>query len=316
MRTRQRGVLIAVLWINAVMFVVELGAGVYAGSSALVADSLDNLGDAFVFALSLYVMYRSARWRAGAALVKGLVQLAFGIGVLVYVAHRIAAGEAPVSSLMVIAASAALIANLTCFALLMRHRRDDINMRSVWLCSRNDVISNAGVIVAAGAVALTASHWPDVIVGGVIAAVFLQTGVAVIRDSLRLLCRRHGRDRARTPLGVARSSAATAATTGTVCGYDIEDLVLETTEPGNSATRSSKCPGVCLAAAPALPRLGYGMRMPRLGRAGRGCDLGPRRPVPNPGIAQAAVSIRAAKEHHPLAPRVSGAHGNPRRVVE
>ena len=78
LRARQRGVLITVLWINALMFVVELGAGVYSGSSALVADSLDNLGDAFVYAISLYVIHRSLRWRAGAALVKGVFQLAFG----------------------------------------------------------------------------------------------------------------------------------------------------------------------------------------------------------------------------------------------
>ncbi len=184
LRARQRGVLITVLWINATMFVVELGAGIYSGSSALVADSLDNLGDAFVYAISLYVIHRSLRWRAGAALVKGVFQLAFGIGVIVYVAHRITVGEAPVSSTMVVAASAALLANLTCFFLLMRHRADDVNMRSVWLCSRNDIISNAGVIIAAGAVAVTASHWPDIIVGAIIAAVFLKTAVTVLRDGV------------------------------------------------------------------------------------------------------------------------------------
>lgn len=193
LRTRQRGVLITVLWINVVMFVVELGAGLYAGSAALTADALDNLGDAFVYGISLYVVYRSIRWRAGAALVKGLIQLVFGIGVLIYVGHRISVGAAPVSWLMVSVASVALIANLTCFLLLMRHRQDDINMRSVWLCSRNDVIGNIGVIVAAGLVHLTASHWPDVIVGALIAAVFLKTATNVLRDSIYTL--RHGEDR-------------------------------------------------------------------------------------------------------------------------
>ncbi len=192
-RTRQRGVLIAVLWINVVMFFVELGAGLYTGSAALTADALDNLGDAFVYGISLYVLYRSIRWRAGAALVKGLIQLAFGIGVLIYVGHRISVGIAPVSWMMVSVASVALIANLTCFLLLMRHRRDDINMRSVWLCSRNDVIGNIGVIVAAGFVHLTASHWPDVIVGALIAAVFLKTAANVLRESIYAL--RHGEER-------------------------------------------------------------------------------------------------------------------------
>jgi Co/Zn/Cd efflux system component len=193
LRTRQRGVLLAALWINAAMFAVELGAGLVAGSAALVADSLDNLGDAFVYAVSLYVIHRSVRWRAGAAFLKGLIQLAFGLGVLWYVFHRITVGAVPVSWMMVSVASLALVANLACFLMLMRHRADDINMRSVWLCSRNDVIGNAGVIVAAGLVHLSASHWPDVIVGAGIALIFLKTAAVVLRDSVHAL--RHGEER-------------------------------------------------------------------------------------------------------------------------
>lgn len=193
LRTRRRGVLILALWINAVMFAVMFGAGIYAGSSALLADSLDNLGDAFVYAISLYVVYRSLRWRAAAALMKGLIQLAFGIGVLVYAWQVFTAGVAPMSGVMVLAASAALAANLACMLLLMRHRHDDINMRSAWLCSRNDLIGNVGVLLAAGGVYLTASHWPDVLVGVLIAAVFLKTAAGVLRDSVYAL--RHGEER-------------------------------------------------------------------------------------------------------------------------
>lgn len=184
LRERQGRVLVVVLWINAVMFFVEFGAGLWAGSTALQADSLDMLGDAFVYGFSLYVLARSARWRAGAALLKGVIQALFGLAVLAEVAWKLAYGGAPHGLTMSAVGALALAANLLCLVLLTRHRSDDINMSSVWLCSRNDVISNIGVIGAAGLVYLTASPWPDILVGAAIAGLFLRTAGHVITRAL------------------------------------------------------------------------------------------------------------------------------------
>jgi len=179
---RQR-VLVIALVINVVMFIGEFVAGLLADSVALLADSADNLGDAFVYGLSLYVLYRSLRWRAGAAFVKGLIQLAFGIGVASQVVMKAIHGAEPIGAIMMGVAAIALLGNLTCFMLLMKHRGDDVNMRSVWLCSRNDVLGNLGVIVAGVAVAVSGNFWPDLVVGGVLAVVFLHTAWGVLRDA-------------------------------------------------------------------------------------------------------------------------------------
>lgn len=184
-REDQRRVLVFVLAINAVMFVGEFTAGLLADSAALLADSADNLGDTFVYGLSLYVLYRSFRWRAGAAFVKGLIQLAFGVGVASQVVMKARYGADPIGAVMMGVAAVALLGNLTCFALLMKHRGDDVNMRSVWLCSRNDVLGNIGVIVAGIAVATTGTFWPDLLIGGAIALVFLYTAWGVLRDAYR-----------------------------------------------------------------------------------------------------------------------------------
>jgi cation diffusion facilitator family transporter len=184
-RAGQQRVLLIVLAINLIMFVGEFAAGLLADSAALIADSADNLGDAFVYSLSLYVLYRSQRWRAGAAFVKGLIQLGFGLGVAAQVVLKSLHGAEPIGLVMMGAAAVALVGNLTCFALLMRHRGDDVNMRSVWLCSRNDVLGNIGVIVAGLTVAGSGRAWPDLVVGGIMAAVFLHTSGQVLRESVR-----------------------------------------------------------------------------------------------------------------------------------
>src|SRR5512139_1005905 len=137
----QRRVLWIVLVINAALFVGEYAAGWWAGSTALQADSLDSLGDAGVYALSLFVVGRSLRWRAGAGVVKGVIQGLFGLAVLTEVGRKAFLGAAPEAPIMAVAASIALVANLACFFLLTRFRDQDINLRSVWLCSRNDVFS-------------------------------------------------------------------------------------------------------------------------------------------------------------------------------
>ena len=183
LRDRQRIVLWMVLGINAVLFVVEFGVGWWARSTALLADSLDMLGDAFVYAFSLWVLQRGTRWRARAALSKGVVQLVFGLVVLSQAAWLAVDGTPPVADAMALMGLVALAGNTWAFALLWRHRSDDINMTSTWLCSRNDLIANAAVLAAAAAVWQLDSAWPDVIVGVAIALLFLRTAVEVIRGA-------------------------------------------------------------------------------------------------------------------------------------
>ena len=183
LRDRQRAVLWTVLGINAVLFVVEFGVGWWARSTALLADSLDMLGDAFVYAFSLWVLRRGTRWRARAALSKGAVQLAFGLVVLGQAAWRAVDGTPPAADAMALMGLVALAGNTWAFALLWRHRSDDINMTSTWLCSRNDLIANTAVLTAAVAVWQFDSVWPDVIVGVAISVLFLRTARDVIRDA-------------------------------------------------------------------------------------------------------------------------------------
>jgi Co/Zn/Cd efflux system component len=193
---RQRRILMVVLWINAAMFIGEFGAGLLAHSSALLADSVDMLGDAIVYGFSLYVVARGARWQARAALLKGSIMAAFGVGVLVEVTVKVSRGLTPAADLMTGVGVLALVANVFCLWLLSRRKDDDVNMRSAWVCSRNDVVAtrndvvaNVGVLVAAGAVALTGSAWPDIAIGLLIAGLFGSSAVRVIRgakDELRL----------------------------------------------------------------------------------------------------------------------------------
>jgi Co/Zn/Cd efflux system component len=179
----QRRVLHVVLWINVLMFLVESVAGILGNSTALFADSVDMLGDAIVYGFSLYVIIRGLFWQARAALLKGVIMAAFGIGVLVQVGVKVARGLTPTVEVMGAVGTLALVANLRCLILLWRRRGDDINMGSAWICSRNDVIGNAGVLVAAAAVALADSPWPDIAIGLLVAAVFVHSAVGVIREA-------------------------------------------------------------------------------------------------------------------------------------
>ena len=187
LQAEQRRILQIVLAINAVMFFVEFTAGLIAGSTALMADSVDMLGDALVYGLSIFALSRSDRWKGGAAFAKGVFILAFGIGIIVDIVVKLQTGVPPSSTLMLIFGAIALVANLFCLRLLWRFRAQDVNMASTFECSRNDVISNVGVLIAAAAVAATASPWPDIIVGGIIAALFLKSAVHVIRTSWPVL---------------------------------------------------------------------------------------------------------------------------------
>jgi cation diffusion facilitator family transporter len=183
LHSAQRRVLIAVLVINLAMFFIEFGAGMVAHSSALQADAVDMLGDAIVYGLSLWAVNRGARWEAGAALAKGLLILAFFVFIVVEVISKLVHGVPPSSGLMVVFGAVALLANLACLALLWRFRALNINMKSTFECSRNDVAANVGVLAAAAGVALTGHAWPDILVGAVIALLFLASAVRVIGEA-------------------------------------------------------------------------------------------------------------------------------------
>ena len=182
---QQRRVLRIVLWINIAMFLMECVAGVIANSTALLADSVDMLGDAIVYGFSLYVIARGTVWQARAALLKGLVMAVFGLGVLVQVVVKLLAGLTPSAEVMGGIGVLALVANAVCLALLWSRRTDDINMRSAWVCSLNDVGANAAVLMAGAAVALSGSGWPDILVGLLIAAMFGASATSVIRSATR-----------------------------------------------------------------------------------------------------------------------------------
>ena len=183
LRERQAVTLRLVLLVNAGMFVVELVFGLVAGSVALLADSLDMLGDALVYGFSLYVIARGAVWKARAAVAKAAVMGLFGAFVLGQLVYKLVYPQLPTFETMGAVGALALVANGVCFALLWRHRAEDINMRSVWLCSRNDLIANASVLLAAWAVWMTLSPWPDIAVGALICAMFLRSAFLVAREA-------------------------------------------------------------------------------------------------------------------------------------
>jgi len=183
LRAGQSRTLWIVLIINAAMFVVELTTGYFAGSVALQADSLDMLGDALVYGFSLYVIAKSIRWRAASAILKGGVMSAFGLGVLGQTVYKLIYGSVPDDQLIGSIGALALAANLVCLYLLTRHRADDVNMRSTWLCSRNDIIANVGVLIAAALVAVSGTMWPDIIVALIITTLFLKTAFTIVSEA-------------------------------------------------------------------------------------------------------------------------------------
>jgi Co/Zn/Cd efflux system component len=180
---QQRRVLRLVLWINVVMLLAGLAAGIIAHSTALLADSVDMLGDAIVHGFSLYVIGRAPVWQSRAALLKGAIMAGFAVGIVAEVGTKLIRGLTPDATIMWAMALAALVANGSVLIFLSRHRADDINMRSAWLCSRNDVTANGGVLVAALGVGMTGSAWPDILVGLGIAALFGASAMTVIREA-------------------------------------------------------------------------------------------------------------------------------------
>jgi cation diffusion facilitator family transporter len=185
LRERHGAVLKIVLAINATMFIIEVVAGLLAQSTALLADALDMFGDALVYGFSLYVIARNGRWKAAAALLKGTIMGAFGLAVLGEAVYKVFSPTVPRADVIGAIGVLALLANVACLILLWRHRTDDINMQSTWLCSRNDVLANLGVLVAAIGVRVFHAGWPDLLIGTVIASLFLASAVRVTRQALR-----------------------------------------------------------------------------------------------------------------------------------
>jgi Co/Zn/Cd efflux system component len=179
----QRRVLIVVLVLNAIMFVAEFTTGLIVGSAALLADSGDMLGDASVYGLSLYALTRSERWKAGAAVIKGVFILALGLGVVAEIVIKLRTGVPPATAPMLVLGGLALAVNLYCLKLMWRFRTLDVNMSSTVECSRNDAMANIGVIIAAGAVAVTGSFWPDIVVATIIAGMFLRSAVRMVGEA-------------------------------------------------------------------------------------------------------------------------------------
>jgi Co/Zn/Cd efflux system component len=204
LRDRQAVTLRLVLIANAAMFVVELLSGVLAGSVALLADSLDMLGDALVYGFSLYVVARGAVWKARAAVAKAAVMGLFGVFVFGQLVYKLLYPQLPTVETMGAVGALALAANGVCFVLLWRHRAEDINMRSVWLCSRNDLIANVSVLLAALAIEMTRSPWPDIGVGAVICAVFLRSAFLIAREAHAA----PGQDHAQPPVAADAPKAA------------------------------------------------------------------------------------------------------------
>src|SRR5262245_40663686 len=190
-----RRVLWAVLAINAVMFLVEIGAGFAAGSASLQADALDFLGDSANYAISLFVVGLALRYRAMAALLKGGTMGAFGLWVIGTIVWHAVHGTLPNAFTMGTVGLAALVANAASFGLLWAYRTGDANMRSAWVCTRNDVLGNIAVLLAAVGVVGTGTGWPDVIVAAIMASLALQGAAIVGRQAAEEL--------RRTPISVA-----------------------------------------------------------------------------------------------------------------
>lgn len=174
-----------ILWIalivNGGMFVVEIIAGQLGNSVSLQADALDFFGDAANYAISLFVLGMALTARARASLIKGATMGLFGVFVIASATYRALNGSAPEASIMGGIALLALIANLSVALLLFKYRTGDSNMRSIWLCSRNDAIGNIAVLVAAAGVFASASRWPDLIVAAIIATLSLTAAYQIIR---------------------------------------------------------------------------------------------------------------------------------------
>ncbi len=179
----ERKVLIALLAINGSMFVFEFVLGWLGQSTGLIADSLDMLADASVYAVSLYAVGRAAGVKQSAARLSGWLQIALAGLVLIDVMRRAVLGSDPLGGWMISVALVALVANVTCLWLIRKHRDGEVHMRAAWIFSANDVIANTGVILAGVLVATTGSRWPDLVIGVIVAVIVMRGGIRILRES-------------------------------------------------------------------------------------------------------------------------------------
>jgi Co/Zn/Cd efflux system component len=177
----EAGVLRQLLVINGIMFVVELGFGLVAQSTGLLADSLDMFADAAVYGVSLLVVGRAVASQRRAARVAGWLQMLLAFGALAEVVRRTVTGSEPVEALMIAIALLALVANLTCVALLAKHRTGGLHLEASWIFTANDALANLGVVLAGALVAVTGSAWPDLVVGAIVAFLVLWGAVRILR---------------------------------------------------------------------------------------------------------------------------------------
>jgi Co/Zn/Cd efflux system component len=181
--TLERKTLLALLAINAFMFVTELIAGWLAQSTGLIADSLDMLADAAVYGISFYAVGKGVLHQAKAAQISGYLQVILGLGVLFEVVRRLLFGSEPQSILIISIGAVALAANIICLVLISKHRDGGVHMRASWIFSTNDVIANLGVILSGVLVAVIGSRFPDLIVGTIISLLVIRGGIKILEDA-------------------------------------------------------------------------------------------------------------------------------------
>ena len=179
----QRRALWIALWLNAVMFVVEVTAGIFANSTGLIADGLDMLTDASAYAVALAAIGRSADFKAGAAKLSGILLLLVGIGLLVDVARRVIVGTTPEGSWMIAVAFLALLVNIIVLRLLSKQKRDEVHIRAAWIFTRADVVANSAVILSGVAVLLTGIGYFDLFVGAAIGLYVLKEALEILREA-------------------------------------------------------------------------------------------------------------------------------------
>lgn len=177
--------LYVLLALNGLMFVVELACGLYAQSSGLIADAMDMLADAMVYAIALYAVTRSTAAKISAARLSGILQILLGLSVAIDVIRRVVYGSEPDSFLMMAIGGLALIVNFICVSLIAKHRDGGIHMRASWIFSKNDLLANLGVIISGGLVMAFATPWPDLIIGALIAGLVTWGGISILRDVKR-----------------------------------------------------------------------------------------------------------------------------------
>ena len=179
----QQKALYWLLAINGVMFLAEFAIGLLGGSTALIADSLDNFADAAVYSAGLYAVGRAAQHKARAASIGGVVQILLALFAVGEVVRRTLMGSNPEPSYMVLMGVAALVANTACLLIIARHRQGDVHMRASWIFSANDVIANVGVIIGGALVYYFDTRYPDLIIGLVVGFIVLRGGVRILKDA-------------------------------------------------------------------------------------------------------------------------------------